>query len=131
MAIDKFRRIGILINNAGVNVRKVPEEYTIDEWRTVRIPISQALFCARKPSKAHCRICADMLGAPLRLPEVVWLFQRCVSGNKEIVYARTNRVKGVIMHNAAVEVVRTIKRINRVVPPEVDILIFNLRRPGR
>jgi 2-dehydro-3-deoxy-D-gluconate 5-dehydrogenase len=48
MAIDTFGRIDILINNAGVNVRKAPEEYTIDEWRSVMdTNLTSAFLCSK------------------------------------------------------------------------------------
>jgi 2-dehydro-3-deoxy-D-gluconate 5-dehydrogenase len=33
--IQRFGRIDILFNNAGINIRKPPHEMTLDEWRTV------------------------------------------------------------------------------------------------
>jgi 2-dehydro-3-deoxy-D-gluconate 5-dehydrogenase len=33
--LDRFGRIDILFNNAGVNIRKPPQELTLDDWRTV------------------------------------------------------------------------------------------------
>jgi 2-dehydro-3-deoxy-D-gluconate 5-dehydrogenase len=38
MVDDTFKRLGrldILINNAGINIRKAPQDYTLDEWRQV------------------------------------------------------------------------------------------------
>jgi 2-deoxy-D-gluconate 3-dehydrogenase len=32
---DRFGRVDILINNAGINIRKAPHEMTLDEWREV------------------------------------------------------------------------------------------------
>jgi 2-deoxy-D-gluconate 3-dehydrogenase len=34
-AAGHFGRIDILVNNAGTNIRKQPEDYTLEEWRTV------------------------------------------------------------------------------------------------
>jgi 2-deoxy-D-gluconate 3-dehydrogenase len=33
--VDRFGRLDILINNAGMSIRKPPEEYTVAEWHTV------------------------------------------------------------------------------------------------
>jgi 2-dehydro-3-deoxy-D-gluconate 5-dehydrogenase len=33
--LDRFGRIDILFNNAGINIRKPPHELTLDDWRTV------------------------------------------------------------------------------------------------
>lgn len=34
-ALDRFGRLDILVNNAGTNIRKEPEEYTLEVWHTV------------------------------------------------------------------------------------------------
>ena len=34
-AVERFGRIDILVNNAGTNIRKQPEDYTLEEWHTV------------------------------------------------------------------------------------------------
>ena len=34
-ALDAYGRVDILVNNAGTNVRKQPEDYTLDEWRAL------------------------------------------------------------------------------------------------
>ncbi|NQT05555.1 MAG: SDR family NAD(P)-dependent oxidoreductase, partial [Dehalococcoidia bacterium] len=33
--LDEFGRIDILFNNAGTNIRKLPQEYVVDEWEEV------------------------------------------------------------------------------------------------
>jgi 2-dehydro-3-deoxy-D-gluconate 5-dehydrogenase len=33
--LDRFGRIDILFNNAGINIRKPPQELTLDDWHTV------------------------------------------------------------------------------------------------
>ncbi len=34
-ALDRHGRLDVLVNNAGTNIRKQPQEYTLDEWRLV------------------------------------------------------------------------------------------------
>ena len=34
-AVATFGRLDILVNNAGTNIRKQPQEYTLEEWHTV------------------------------------------------------------------------------------------------
>ncbi len=47
-ALERFGRIDILINNAGINLRKQPEEYTLDEWRTVMdTNLTSAFLCSK------------------------------------------------------------------------------------
>ena len=46
--IGDFGRCDILINNAGMNIRKRPEDLSEDEWRQVLdVNLSGALFCAQ------------------------------------------------------------------------------------
>ncbi len=47
-ALEQFGRIDILINNAGVNIRKQPEDYTLDEWRSVMdTNLTSAFLCSK------------------------------------------------------------------------------------
>src|SRR5581483_3921034 len=46
-AVDRFGRLDILVNNAGTNIRKRPEEYTVEEWHTVLdTNLTSAYMCA-------------------------------------------------------------------------------------
>jgi len=46
--LDKFGRIDTLVNNAGVNIRKMPEEYTVEEWDWILgINLRGAFLCAK------------------------------------------------------------------------------------
>jgi 2-deoxy-D-gluconate 3-dehydrogenase len=47
-ALQRFGRIDILINNAGINIRKQPEEHTLDEWRAVMdTNLTSAFLCSQ------------------------------------------------------------------------------------
>jgi 2-deoxy-D-gluconate 3-dehydrogenase len=47
-AMDRFGRLDILINNAGTNIRKPPQDYTLDEWRTVLdTNLTSAFLCSK------------------------------------------------------------------------------------
>jgi 2-dehydro-3-deoxy-D-gluconate 5-dehydrogenase len=46
--VQAFGGLDILINNAGINIRKRPEEYTIQEWNTVLVTnLSSAFVCSQ------------------------------------------------------------------------------------
>jgi 2-dehydro-3-deoxy-D-gluconate 5-dehydrogenase len=47
-AAKKFGRLDILVNNAGTNIRKQPEEYSLEEWHTViATNLTSAFVCAQ------------------------------------------------------------------------------------
>ncbi len=47
-ALDEFGHINILVNNAGVNIRKMPQEYTVEEWDWILdINLRGAFLCAK------------------------------------------------------------------------------------
>ena len=46
--LDEFGQINILVNNAGVNIRRMPEEYTVEEWDWILgINLRGAFLCAK------------------------------------------------------------------------------------
>lgn len=47
-SIDEFGKINILVNNAGVNIRKPPEEYSVEEWDWIlNTNLRGAFLCAK------------------------------------------------------------------------------------
>jgi 2-dehydro-3-deoxy-D-gluconate 5-dehydrogenase len=46
--VDRFGRLDVLINNAGTNIRKQPEEYSLDEWRLILdTNLTSAFVCSQ------------------------------------------------------------------------------------
>lgn len=55
-AVERFGRLDILINNAGTNIRKQPEEYSLEEWHTVlETNLTSAFTCSRAAYPEMCR----------------------------------------------------------------------------
>jgi 2-deoxy-D-gluconate 3-dehydrogenase len=45
--VHRLGRLDILVNNAGTNIRKQPQEYTLEEWHTVlETNLTSAFLCA-------------------------------------------------------------------------------------
>jgi 2-deoxy-D-gluconate 3-dehydrogenase len=54
--VDRFGRLDILVNNAGTNVRKQPQEYTLDEYRLVlETNLTSAFMCCQAAYPAMVR----------------------------------------------------------------------------
>ena len=46
--LDEFGQINILVNNAGTNIRKMPQDYTVDEWDEIlEINLRGAFLCSK------------------------------------------------------------------------------------
>ncbi len=47
-ALGKFGKITILINNAGTNIRKLPQDYTVEEWDAImNVNLRGAFLCSK------------------------------------------------------------------------------------
>jgi len=54
-AARRLGRLDILINNAGINVRKQPQEFTLDEWRLVMDTNLTSAFVAAQTAYPHMK----------------------------------------------------------------------------
>jgi 2-dehydro-3-deoxy-D-gluconate 5-dehydrogenase len=54
-AAKRFGRLDILINNAGMNVRKQPQEFTLDEWKLVMDTNLTSAFVASQAAYPHMK----------------------------------------------------------------------------
>jgi 2-deoxy-D-gluconate 3-dehydrogenase len=54
--LDRFGRLDILVNNAGTNIRKQPQEYSLEEWQTVlETNLTSAFLCCQAAYPAMVR----------------------------------------------------------------------------
>jgi len=53
--VQRFGRVDVLVNNAGTNVRKPPEELTLDEWRLVMDTNLTSAFMLSKAVYPHMK----------------------------------------------------------------------------
>jgi 2-deoxy-D-gluconate 3-dehydrogenase len=54
-AAKRLGRLDILINNAGMNVRKQPQEFTLDDWKLVMDTNLTSAFVASQNAYAHMK----------------------------------------------------------------------------
>ena len=54
-AAQKLGRLDILVNNAGTNIRKAPQDYTLDEWRLVLDTNLTSAFVASQAAYPHMK----------------------------------------------------------------------------
>ena len=54
-AVERLGRLDILVNNAGTNVRKRPEEYTLEEWKFVMDTNLTSAFVAAQAAYPHMK----------------------------------------------------------------------------
>jgi len=53
--VQKFGRLDILINNAGINIRKPPQDYALEEWHRVLNINLTSLFVACQAAYPHLK----------------------------------------------------------------------------
>src|SRR5438105_4573466 len=54
-AVERLGRLDILVNNAGTNIRKAPQEYTLEEWRLVLDTNLTSAFVAAQAAYPHMK----------------------------------------------------------------------------
>src|SRR5438477_11996487 len=54
-AAQKLGRLDILVNNAGTNIRKAPQDYTLEEWRLVLDTNLTSAFVASQAAYPHMK----------------------------------------------------------------------------
>jgi 2-deoxy-D-gluconate 3-dehydrogenase len=71
-AVKAFGRLDVLVNNAGINIRKRPQDYTIEEWNTVLVTnLSSAFVCAQA---AHPEMAKSGGGKIINIGSMMSLF---------------------------------------------------------
>jgi 2-deoxy-D-gluconate 3-dehydrogenase len=71
-AIDRFGRVDCLVNNAGISVRKSPQDYTLEEWdRVMGVNLRGVFLCAKA---AHPMMAASGGGKVINIGSMTSLF---------------------------------------------------------
>jgi len=53
--VDKFGRLDIVVNNAGTNIRKAPQDYSLEEWHSVLNINLTSMFVCCQAAYPHLR----------------------------------------------------------------------------
>ncbi len=53
--VERLGRLDILVNNAGTNIRKAPQDYTLEEWRLVLDTNLTSAFVASQAAYPHMK----------------------------------------------------------------------------
>jgi len=112
--VDRFGRLDILVNNAGTNIRKQPEEYSLEEWyRVLDTNLSSAFMCSQA---AYPAMLAAGGGKIIMIGSMMTIFGASFSGP----YAAT---KGGIVQMAKAMACAWAKdniQVNSVLPGWID-----------
>ena len=54
-AVQKFGRLDIVVNNAGANIRKPPQDYSLEEWHSVMNINLTSMFLCCQAAYPHLR----------------------------------------------------------------------------
>jgi 2-deoxy-D-gluconate 3-dehydrogenase len=55
-AVKKFGRLDIVVNNAGINIRKQPQDYSLEEWNSVMNINLTSMFVCCQAAYPHLRV---------------------------------------------------------------------------
>jgi 2-deoxy-D-gluconate 3-dehydrogenase len=71
-ALDHFGRIDVLVNNAGISIRKSPQEYSVDEWdHILGVNLKGTFLCSRE---VHPHMAGNEGGAIINIGSMMSIF---------------------------------------------------------